>query len=80
MSLLLVARRVRLSPARIERYVQLGLVRSQAENSSWTFDERGLARLRKIRRLRNDLGLTTDAIIVVMRLLDEIERLRGERR
>ena len=34
-------------------------------------------RLRRIRRLRRDLGLSLDAAIIVLRLLDRIDELEG---
>jgi len=36
-------------------------------------------RLRRIRRLRRDLGLSLDAAIIVLRLLDRIDELEGTR-
>ena len=39
-----------------------------------------LRRLRRLHRLRRDLGLSLDAGIVVLRLLDRIEALEGRRR
>lgn len=67
-----------LPPSRVRRYVKVGLVRTVA-------DERGtpmvgaaeLARLRKIRRLSNDLGLNAHGVEVALRLLDEIALLRA---
>jgi DNA-binding transcriptional MerR regulator len=38
-----------------------------------------LRRLRRVRRLRRDLGLSLDAIVIVVRLLDRIEVLEGVR-
>jgi hypothetical protein len=38
-----------------------------------------LRRLRKVRRLRRDLGLSLDAVVIVVRLLDRIEMLEGSR-
>jgi MerR family transcriptional regulator, heat shock protein HspR len=73
------ARRARLPAARVRRYVRLGLVRpSVAEGRTALFDDVGVARLRRIRRLSDDLGLDTSAIEVVMRLVDHIERLQRE--
>jgi MerR family transcriptional regulator/heat shock protein HspR len=72
------AQLVGLPPSRVRRYVKVGLVRTIA-------DERGtpmlgaaeLARLRKIRRLTNDLGLNAPGVEVALRLLDEIDALRA---
>jgi DNA-binding transcriptional MerR regulator len=38
-----------------------------------------LRRLRRVRRLRRDLGLSLDAVVIVVRLLDRIEVLEGVR-
>jgi MerR family transcriptional regulator/heat shock protein HspR len=67
-----------LPPARVRRYVRIGLVRT-------VVDERGrpvlgaaeLARLRKIRRLTDDLGLNAPGVEVALRLLDEIDALHA---
>jgi MerR family transcriptional regulator/heat shock protein HspR len=72
------ARRVRLPAGRIRRYVRAGLVRPSAmEGRVELFGEAELARLRKIRRLREDLGLNTAGIEVTLRLLDEIDALQS---
>jgi hypothetical protein len=36
-------------------------------------------RLRRVRRMRRDLGLSLDAVVIIMRLLDRIETLEGSR-
>ncbi len=70
------AQRTRMPPSRLRHYVEVGLIRpSRVEAGELLFGERELARLRKIRRLRRDLGLNSSAIEVVVRLLDELERL-----
>jgi DNA-binding transcriptional MerR regulator len=72
------ARLVGLGPVSVRRYVQVGLVRpAQVAEDALLFGEEDLARLRRIRRLRDHLGLNTVALTVVMRLLDELEALRG---
>jgi MerR HTH family regulatory protein len=75
----IAARLVRLPPARVRRYVRAGLVRPpRVEGRSPLFSEAELARLRKIRRLADDLGLNAAGVEVTVRLLDEIEALRAE--
>ena len=70
---------VRLSPARVRRYLRQGLVRpALVEGRVALFGEAELARLRTIRRLQEDLGLNAAGVEVVLRLLDEIERLRQQ--
>jgi MerR family transcriptional regulator/heat shock protein HspR len=72
------ARLVGLSPGRVRRYVRAGLVRpSRVEGGVVLFGEAELARLRKIRRLREDLGLNAAGLEVVLRLVDELETLRA---
>ncbi|HEY3078601.1 MAG TPA: chaperone modulator CbpM [Chloroflexota bacterium] len=75
------ARLVRLPPAGVRRYVRAGLIRpSRLEGRAALFGEAELARLRKIRRLREDLGLNTAGVEIALRLLDEIENLRAAAR
>src|SRR5678816_1917481 len=72
----IAAERVRLPAARVRRYVRAGLVRpARGEESEALFGDAELARLRKIRRLRHDLGLNQATLELVLRLLDEIETL-----
>jgi len=71
------ARLSRLPPARVRRYVRVGLVRpSRVEGRKAFFSEAELARLRTIRRLGEDLGLNTAGVEVALRLVDEIRTLR----
>jgi DNA-binding transcriptional MerR regulator len=76
-----VAEQVHVAPARIRYYVRIGLVTpSRIEGRRVYFGDTGLARLRKIRRLHDDLGLDRAGVEVALRLIDEIERLRTARR
>jgi DNA-binding transcriptional MerR regulator len=76
-----VAEQVHVAPARIRYYVRIGLVTpSRVEGRRVFFGDSELARLRKIRRLHDDLGLDRAGVEVALRLLDEIERLRATRR
>ena len=69
---------VRLPPARVRRYVRRGLIHpARVEGRVLLFGEAELARLRRIRRLSEDLGLNLAGIEVTLRLLDEIEMLRA---
>lgn len=69
---------VRLPPARLRRYVRAGLVRPvRHEGRLALFGDVELARLRKIRRLSEDLGLNAAGVEVALHLLDEIEALRA---
>jgi MerR family transcriptional regulator/heat shock protein HspR len=72
------ARIARLSPARVRRYIRIGLIRPvRVEGRTAFFSEAELARLRTIRRLSEDLGLDAAAVEVVLRLVDEIRTLRN---
>jgi MerR family transcriptional regulator/heat shock protein HspR len=76
-----VAEQVHVAPARLRYYVRIGLVTpSRVEGRRVYFGESELARLRKIRRLHDDLGLDRVGVEVALRLLDEIDRLRAVRR
>ena len=69
----------RVPPARVRYFVRVGLVRpSRVEGRVPYFGEAEMAQLRRIRRLRDDLGLNVAGIEVALRLLDEIESLRRE--
>lgn len=71
------ARAVRVPVARVRHYVRIGLVRpARVEGRRAYFGEAELARLRRIRRLSDDLGINAAGVEVVLRLLDEIEELR----
>ena len=73
------ARMARVPVARARRYLRIGLIDpSRLEGDQALFDEIQIARLRRIRRLGDDLGLDTAAIEVVLRLLDRIEALQRE--
>lgn len=70
----------RLAPARVRLFVRLGLIRpAHAERGRVMFDDVDIARLRRIRRLAEDLGLNVAAIGVVLHLIDQIEALNRER-
>jgi DNA-binding transcriptional MerR regulator len=73
------ARRANLPVARLRRYIRIGLVRPSQLDGRPPFDELEMARLRRIRRLADDLGLNSAAIEIVLRLVDQIEALQQER-
>ena len=73
------ARVVGLSRETVSYCVSEGLVRPAAEEQGAAlFGEPELARLRKVRRLQEDLGVNLEGVEVVLRLLDEIAALRAE--
>jgi len=72
------ARLSRLPPARLRRYIRVGLISpSRVEGRMVFFSEAELARLRTIRRLREDLGLNAAGVEVALRLVDEIRTLQN---
>jgi MerR family transcriptional regulator/heat shock protein HspR len=69
-------------PSQVRRYEQLGLIEPSGgidpASSTRVYSEADLRRLRRIRRIQRDLGLSLDAVQVVMRLLDQIEQLQQQ--
>jgi hypothetical protein len=55
----------------IHRFVELDAVRLDP------LEPAVLIRLRRMRRLRRDLGLSVDAVVIIVRLLDHIEALES---
>lgn len=71
-----LARSSGLTRAEVRRFVRLEVVTSRAGE----LEPALIQRLRRARRLRRDLGLSPDAIEIILRLLDRIEALEGEER
>lgn len=72
------ARMVRITPARVRYYVRAGFVRpSRVEGDAPYFGDDELARMRRIRRLQEDLGLNAAGVEVVLHLIDEVEQLQA---
>jgi hypothetical protein len=65
-----------LSSAELRRYVEMEAVTLTNGEVSTTL----IRRLRRIRRLRQDLSLSVDAVVIILRLLDRIEALEGASR
>ncbi|MGC4190745.1 MAG: chaperone modulator CbpM [Thermomicrobiales bacterium] len=74
----LAAETVGLPERQVRRYVRIGLVPSTTREREAYIDAEGIARLRKIRRLSEDVGLNAVGIEVVMRLLDQIDDLQRQ--
>ena len=69
----------RVHPTLIEHFVEYGLLEPIARTGTqWLFDTAGLARLRKIERLRRDLGANLAGIAVILDLLDRLTTLQRE--
>jgi MerR family transcriptional regulator/heat shock protein HspR len=76
-----VAEQVGLSPARIRAYERAGLIRpTRVQGRTRLYGEEELARLRRLRRLSQDLGLNPAGVEIVARLIDDLEALRAELR
>ena len=69
----------RLGPTIIERCVQVGLVRpTRPSTEPARYSTVDIARLRKVRRLIQELGLNWAGVEIVVRLTDELETLKAE--
>jgi hypothetical protein len=70
-----LARASGLSRIELHRYMQIEEMTVEALPAAEL-----AARLRRVRRLRRDLGLSLDAIAIIVRLLDRIDALEGRTR
>ena len=59
----------------VRRFLELEVV--SVSDRSGEIDPDLLRRLRRARRLRRDLGLSLDAVVIIQRLLDRLEALEG---
>ena len=74
-----VAQIVRVDIRRLRRYEQLGLVQPvRVEAGEPLYGEAELARLRRIQRLIEHLGLNLAGVEVVLRLTDQLEQMSRE--
>ena len=75
-----LARRAGVTPALVQRYLDEGLLAPIAGNArtSWFFDDNALFELRRIQRLRHDLGVNIAGVAVIHELLQQIEELKME--
>jgi DNA-binding transcriptional MerR regulator len=67
-------------PALVSQYIRLGLLDPLEDRGEhgWRFDDSSLRVLRKIQRLRSDLGVNISGVAVVLELLRQIDDLRRE--
>ena len=66
-------------PALIEYFVDYGLLEpSTRTGPQWLFDPACIARLRRIERLRRDLGANLAGIAVILDLVDRLTALQRE--
>lgn len=75
-----LARLAGVPPALVQRYLDEGLLASVAGNArtSWFFDDNTLFQLRRIQRLRHELGVNIAGVAVIHELLQQIEELKAE--
>ena len=66
------AHTVGITITRLIRYERLGLVAPPVENRRPRYGPGELARLRKIRRLTEDLGVNLAGVEIILRLLDQM--------
>jgi MerR family transcriptional regulator/heat shock protein HspR len=70
---------VGLSPTRERRCLRAGLLQpGTVERGAPLLGEAEMARLRKIRRLTEDLGVNLAGVEIILRLVDELAALRAE--
>ena len=73
-----VSRYVNLHPGIIHRFVSMGLIDPVQEKPKLCFDVSVVPRIKKILRLRNDLGINLNGIGLIFDLLDRIAALEEE--
>ena len=67
-----VAETLGITVTRLVKYERLGLVSPSVVNRRPRYGPDELARLRKIRRLTDDLGVNLAGVEIIMRLLDQL--------
>ncbi len=78
-SLEVVTTMTRLGPNVIQKCIQIGLIQpSSSVSKEPRYTDSDLVRLRKVRRLIQEIGLNWAGVEVVMRLTDELDRLHRE--
>lgn len=75
-----LARLAGTSPALAQRYLDEGLLEPVAGNArtSWFFDDNALFELRRIQRLRRELGVNIAGVAVIHELQRQIDELKAE--
>jgi DNA-binding transcriptional MerR regulator len=77
-----LARHAGVHPALVSSYVRLGLldpvVGEGLGEQEWRFDDSSLHLLRRIQRLRSELGININGVAVVLELLRQINNLQRE--
>ena len=66
-------------PQLVLHYVDMGLLEPvETDSGELLFTDSDIAQLRRIKRIRRDLGVNINGIAVMLHLLDTIEELRRE--
>ncbi len=68
-----VARELHISVRTLRRYEAFGLVQPVQAGGQWLYRAEDLARLRKIRRLTEDLGVNLAGVEIILHLLERLE-------
>jgi transcriptional regulator, MerR family len=73
------ARRCGLHPQTLRLYERLGLIQPhRVGNSKRLYSEADIARLRRIQRLTQQMGVNLAGVEIILRLLDRIEQMNRE--
>jgi MerR family transcriptional regulator/heat shock protein HspR len=75
-----VARQLRISVYTLQRYEAFGLVQPTRAGRACLYRAEDLPRLRKLRRLTEDLGVNLPGVQIILRLLEQLEHYQPERR
>ena len=75
-----LARLAGISPALVQRYFDEGFIEPIAGNprTAWFFDDNALFEVRRIERLRGDLGVNIAGVGVILELQRQIDELQAE--
>lgn len=73
-----LAQACRVAPDTIALWVAEGLLQPVHTEPAWRFGGDELARARRIQRLQADFEASLPSVALMLDLLDEIERLRGQ--
>ena len=67
-------------PALVQRYLDEGLLEAVAGHArtAWFFDDNAIFELRRIQRLRRELGVNIAGVAVIRDLLRQIDELKTE--
>ena len=75
-----LARLAGVPPALVQRYLDEGLLEPVAGHArtAWFFDDNALFELRRLQRLRRELGVNLAGVAVIHDLLRQIDELKAE--